>query len=78
MVQPVRSAAVDDLLSEPHQADEGAQSAGDHKTALETICQQVVSASQRIRIRAPYRSRRPPPSPPPEGKCPPRGWSACV
>lgn len=29
---------MDNLLSEPHQADEGAQSTGNHKTALETVC----------------------------------------
>lgn len=44
MLQPLRSTTVDDLLSEPHQADEGAQSAGDHEAALETICKEVLSA----------------------------------
>lgn len=40
---------MDDLLSEPHQADEGAQSAGHHKAALETICKEVLSA-RRVHI----------------------------
>lgn len=41
---------MDNLLPEPHQADEGAQSAGNHKTALETVCKQVVSARGRSQI----------------------------
>lgn len=39
---------MDNLLSEPHQADEGAESAGNHKTALEAVCKQVLSARERI------------------------------
>lgn len=32
------------LLSEPHQAYKCTQSASDHKAALQTVCQQVLSA----------------------------------
>ena len=38
---------MDYLLSEPHQADEGAQRASDHKTALEAVCKQVLPARKR-------------------------------
>lgn len=38
---------MDNLLSQPHQADEGAQRAGDHKAALETVRKQVLSARKR-------------------------------
>lgn len=50
MLQPLRSTTVDDLLSEPHQADEGAQRAGNHKTALETVGKQVLSARERSQL----------------------------
>lgn len=43
LLQPLRSATMDDLFSEPHQADECAQGAGDNKAALKTICKQVLS-----------------------------------
>lgn len=44
LLQPLRGATVYDLLPEPHQADEGAQRACDHKTAMKTVGQQVLSA----------------------------------
>lgn len=39
MFQPNRGAPVDDLLSQPHEADECAQRACHHKTTLQTIRQ---------------------------------------
>lgn len=42
VLQPLRSTTMDDLLPEPHQADEGAQGAGHHEAALETISQEVL------------------------------------
>lgn len=43
LLQPLRSAAVDDLFSEPHQADERTQGAGDDETALKTVGEQVLT-----------------------------------
>lgn len=44
LLQPLRSSTVDDLLPEPHQADERTERAGDHEAALQTVGEQVLSA----------------------------------
>lgn len=43
-VEPIRVASVKNLLSEPDEANEGTQRAGDHKAALKTVCDEVLSA----------------------------------
>lgn len=43
LLQPLRGAAVDDLFSEPHQANERAQGAGDDEAALKTVGEQVLT-----------------------------------
>lgn len=37
---------MDNLLSQPHQADESAECASDHKTTLEAVCKQILSAKE--------------------------------
>lgn len=44
LLQPLRRAAMDDLFSKPHQADERTQGAGDNEAALKTIGKQVLTA----------------------------------
>ena len=46
LLEPLRAATVKDLFSQPHETDEGTEGARDNKTTLETVCQQVVSATQ--------------------------------
>lgn len=41
---------MDNLLSKPNQADEGAQGARDHKTALEAVCKQVLSVEEELKV----------------------------
>lgn len=48
LIQPERGTAVDNLLSEPHKTNEGAQRASDHKTTLETVGEKVLSARKEV------------------------------
>lgn len=41
---------MNDLFSEPHQADECTQGAGDDEATLQTVCEEVVSAGEQKRI----------------------------
>ena len=50
LLEPLGAATVQDLFSQPHEADEGTEGACDNKTALETVCQQVVSATQQPQV----------------------------
>lgn len=53
LLQPLRSAAVDDLFSEPHQADERTQGAGDDEAALETVGEQVLTVERQAEFEDP-------------------------
>lgn len=37
---------MDNLLPQPHQADESAECASDHETTLEAVCKQILSAKK--------------------------------
>lgn len=50
LLQPLRSAAMDYLFSEPHQANECTQGAGDDKAALKTIGEQVLTVETQTEI----------------------------
>lgn len=60
---------MNDLFSEPHQADERTQSAGDHEATLQTVREEVVSAGGQKRVLNQQTTLKRPQKPGDHGAC---------